>query len=83
MIAAARHKNFGPSGVGTAAPARAAGATKPGILRRIVNAICESRARQADREIANLLGRSGWRLTDDIEREMTQRLSSRNWSAPE
>ena len=47
-------------------------------LRRIVRAIVESRQRQTDREIARFLARSGGRLTDDMERRLTQHLLSRN-----
>jgi hypothetical protein len=43
------------------------------ILRRAVNAILASRQRQADREIARFFAQSGGRLTDNLEREMTQR----------
>jgi hypothetical protein len=51
---------------------------KPGLLRRIVRAMVESRQRQTDREIARFLARSGGRLTDDMERRLTQHLLSRN-----
>ena len=49
-----------------------------GVLRRIfdaiLNAMHESRRRQAEREIAYLVARQGGRITDDLEREMTRRL---------
>ena len=51
---------------------------KPDLLRRIVRAMVESRQRQTDREIARFLARSGGRLTDDMERRLTQYLLSRN-----
>jgi len=54
---------------------------KAGILRRIFDAIFESRQKQVDREITRFLARSGGRFTDDIEREMTQRLLTGNWNA--
>ena len=51
---------------------------KVGILRRIfdafLNAMHESRRRQAEREIANFVALQGGRVTDDLEREMTRRL---------
>src|SRR5215470_17622445 len=53
---------------------------EPGILRRIVHAMFESRQRQADREIARFLARSGGRLTDDVERRLTGHLLSHNWT---
>jgi hypothetical protein len=83
MTYAAQHQDIGSQfGHGIGAK-RGAVAPKTGILRRIVDAIFESRERQADREMARILDRSGGRLTDDVEREMTLRLSSQNWNAPE
>ena len=61
-------------------PASNSPASKPGILRRIVQAMFEWRQAQADREIARFLARSGGRLTDDMERRLTEHLLSRNWT---
>lgn len=83
MTYAAQHKNFDLYVSDAAAPKRGAAVKKTGALRRIVDAIFESREKQADREIARILTGSGGRLTDDIERQMMQRLSPKNWSAPE
>jgi hypothetical protein len=55
-------------------------ANKAGILLRIFNSIFEWRRKQADRYIAGFLARSGGRLTDNMEREMTQRLLTGDWS---
>ena len=55
-------------------------ANKAGILLRIVNSIFEWRRKLADRHIADFLTRSGGRLTDNLEREMTQRLLTGDWS---
>jgi hypothetical protein len=44
-------------------PPSSSPASKPGILRRIVQAMFESRQAQVDREIARFLARSGGRLT--------------------
>jgi hypothetical protein len=38
----------------------------------------KSRQRQTDREIARFVARSGGRLTDDMERRLTQYLLSRD-----
>lgn len=58
-----------------------AATNKAGILRRIFDVIMESRQRAADRQIARFLAaRSGGRLTDNLEREMTHRLLTSNWS---
>jgi hypothetical protein len=76
MIYAAHHRDFVPY-----FPTGGNAVTnKAGILRRIFDAIFESRQKQADRDIARFLARSGGRLTDDIEREITQRLLTGNWN---
>ena len=81
MNYAAHHRDF-PYFRDKASTTRSNAVTnKAGILRRIFDAIIESRQKQADRDIARFLARSGGRLTDDMEREMTQRLSTGNWSA--
>jgi hypothetical protein len=55
-------------------------AKRPGILRRIFDAFMESRQRDIDRQIARFLAaRSGGTLTDDLEREISHRLSTSNW----
>jgi hypothetical protein len=59
-------------------PASNSPASKPGILRRAIQAMFEWRQAQADREITCFLARSGGRFTDDIERRLTERLLSRN-----
>jgi uncharacterized protein YjiS (DUF1127 family) len=60
---------------------------KVGNLRRffdaILDAMHESRRRQAEREIVNFIARQGGHLTDDLEREMTRRLFTSNWSPRE
>ena len=66
-------------------------AKQRGTLQRIANAILDamtaildamyqSRRRQAEREIANFIERQGGHLTDALEREIMARLfSSSNW----
>jgi hypothetical protein len=54
---------------------------KAGILERIFNAFMETRQRDADRQVTRFLaGRSGGTLTDNLEREISHRLSTSNWS---
>jgi hypothetical protein len=53
--------------------ARAAG--RPGILRRMAEALIDWRQRRADREVAAYIQRSGGRLTDSIERELMERVT--------
>jgi hypothetical protein len=56
-------------------------AKERGWLRQMFDAFMESRQRSLDREVARFLAaRSGGVLTDSLEREMWQRLSTSNWS---
>ncbi len=48
-------------------------APRSGLLRRVWDALYESRERAAERDIAGFLARSGGRFTDEIERRITQR----------
>ena len=78
MTYAARLTEFVPCASEKAA--RPAVAKRRGIVRRIYDAILVSRQRHADRDIARYLERTGGRITDDIERRMTQRLLSGDWN---
>lgn len=49
---------------------------KRGLWARFLAAMMESRQRQADREIAIYLHRTGGRLTDTVEREIERRFLS-------
>jgi hypothetical protein len=52
-----------------------------GVLRRIFAVFMEARQRDVDRQIAGFLAaRSARTLTDDLEREISHRLSTSNWS---
>jgi hypothetical protein len=51
-----------------------------GFLRRVLGAVFESAERQAERDAAHVLERSGGRLTDSIERELTNRFITGGWS---
>ena len=51
-------------------------ARKPGLLRRLIAAVQEARMRQAEREIALYLTRSGGKFTDEAEREIERRFLS-------
>jgi hypothetical protein len=80
---AAHYRDFAPYFGDKASTRSNAVANKAGVLRRIFDAIFESRQKQAERDIARFLARSGGHFTDDIEREMTQRLLTSNWNARE
>jgi len=78
MSFAAHHKDF--ADFVAVHPERKA-PKKPGILRRIFDAFMQSRQRDIDRQIARFLAaRSGGTLTDDLEREISQRPRTSNWS---
>jgi len=50
------------------------------FFHSILHAMHESRRRQAEREIANFVARQGGPIIDDLEREMTRRLFTSDWS---
>ena len=58
-----------------------------GILQRffqaIFDAMYELRRRQTERDIANYVALRGGRITDDLEREITRRLFTSDWSPRE
>jgi hypothetical protein len=56
-----------------------AAAPRRGWLRRIYDAMFESRQKQAERAIAAYLESTGGRFTDSIERRVTERLISGKW----
>ena len=75
MSYAAHRKDFGSFVSRKPSSKDEAAAKKAGIVR-IFDAIMESRQREADRQIARfLVARSGGALTDNLEREMTHRVS--------
>jgi hypothetical protein len=80
MTYAAHHRDLVPCSGEKSSTSGNAIANRPSALRRILNRIFESRQSQADRDIAQFVIRSGGRLTDEIEREMTQRLFKGNWN---
>jgi hypothetical protein len=63
------------------APA-ARNAARRGILRRVFDAMFETRQRKAERDIAAYLARSGGKLTDSIERELMDRYSNATFGEP-
>jgi hypothetical protein len=80
MAYAAHHGDFTPWFVGQAPRENKPVVKRPGLWTRIFDAILTSRQWHADQEIARLLARSGGRMTDDIERQMTEALMPRNWN---
>ena len=81
MSYAAHHKEFGSLVTSQSRPFIEPVGKKPGILRRIFDAFMESRQRDVDRQVARFVAaRSGGTLTDGLEREISQRLLTLNWS---
>ena len=54
-------------------------APRPGWLRRVYDAVFDSRQKQAERVVAAYLEHTGGRFTDDIERRLTERLITGEW----
>jgi hypothetical protein len=80
MSYAAHHKDF-RSFVSHKAPVQGATVTKTaGVLRRLFDGFMGWRQKEVDRQMAHFLARSGGTFTDEIEREMTDRLLTSNWS---
>ena len=66
MSYAAHHKDFGTFVSHTGTPKGDAVAKKIGILRRILDALTESRQKEDERQIARFLARSGRAFNDDV-----------------
>jgi hypothetical protein len=50
-----------------------------GLLRRWLDAVFVSREQEAERAAARYIARTGGRLTDEIERQITDRIITGNW----
>jgi hypothetical protein len=79
MTSLAHRKHVAPWTDGAAAGGHVIAAAAR-VLRRVVDAIGASRQRQAERDIARVVAARGGRITDDLEREMTRRLTASDWS---
>jgi hypothetical protein len=60
-------------------PAAHPALSRPSLWRRLKEAIFESRERQMELEAERYIARTGGRITDEIEREITDRLITGNW----
>jgi hypothetical protein len=73
-----------PSNFHGAVPVKAAPAAAPlpasrrGFWSRLLDAILDSRQRDAEQEVARYMARRG-KLTDSVEREIAGRFTSGNW----
>jgi hypothetical protein len=75
----ARPNEFIPSREGRPADCTGAVVRRPGLLRRIYDALHRSRQKQAERVVAAYLESTGGRFTDEIERRVTERLITGEW----
>jgi hypothetical protein len=80
MTYAARPSEFVPCRQSKPAEPGRRASRRRGLLRRFYDAIVESREKQAERAIAAYLESTGGRFTDSIERRITERLVSGNWT---
>jgi hypothetical protein len=83
MASATRSVGFGLCGDRTAPVANGVGARLKRLARRLTDALGAQRRREIDREIARLLAQSGGRLTDNLEREIMQKVFASDWSLPQ
>jgi len=60
-------------------PGRAPPRAHRGILRRILAAIERSHQRRVEQEAERFIANHGGRLTDDLERQLTERLTGRGF----
>ena len=63
-----------PTGLAMAPGAKGAAIPRRPLLGRLFKALVASPRREADREIARLIEKSGRRLTDSLEREAERRV---------
>lgn len=86
MTDTANHKTLA-SYVGYNPPKHNALVTAVGILGRVFSALLEamheSRRRQAEREIARYVALRGGPMTDSLERDIARRLFTSDWSPRE
>ena len=78
MSYAAHHKDFGSFVGQQASPKGETAAKKIGLVRRTFDVLMQSRQRDVDRQIAHFI--AGRAFADDVEREISQRLLTSNWS---
>ena len=78
MTYAARPNEFIPSRACVTAD-QVSAVRRPGLLRRLYEAMHRSRQKQAERVVAAYLESTGGRFTDEIERRITERLITGEW----
>jgi hypothetical protein len=83
MSTMALHRDFDLRRASTQVPRSAPAATRRSILRRILGrifaAFARSRERRAEQEAGRFIAEHGGRLTDDIERQLTEHFIGRRF----
>lgn len=62
-----------------AVPAANEAARKPGLLQRAFDTLFAARERDAQRNVDAYIARRGYRLTDSVEREISDRMLDGQW----
>jgi len=82
MASATHSAHFGVHADRATPFAVAVGARLKGLARLLADVLEERRRRDADAVIARLMAQSGGRMTDSLEREITQKVLGAGWSLP-
>jgi hypothetical protein len=80
MAFAARPSDFRTNIAPCRQPAGIKKAPPRSFLRRLFDAVFESRQQRAERDIETYLARTGHRFTDSIERELNEHKLGRGWN---
>ena len=81
MTAAVRPAVFQSNIAAYRQPVATKAAPRRSILRRVFDAVFESRERHAERVVEAYLARTGHRFTDSIERDLSEHLFNGGWNA--
>ncbi len=81
MTAAVRSTVFQSNIAAYSRPVAGKATSRRGILRRVFDAVFETRQRHAERVVEAYLARTGHRFTDSIERELNEHLFNGGWNA--
>jgi hypothetical protein len=83
MVSITHLGDFGLGSDRAASIAAGIGARFMRLARGLSDALEAQRRSDVDREIARLLGQSGARLTDSMEREIMEKLFASDWRLPQ
>ena len=80
MTIAARPADFHSNIAAYRQPAAVKATPRRTILRRVFDAVFETRQRHAERVVEAYLARTGHRFTDSIERELNDHMFNSGWN---